>query len=280
MNIENLKFTADITPMIRVFVRRNKWTPVDELTFVGDPGLFIPKNRKIPVRISIVFSWDIYEGKRLLKAWQPFFDDVKLGGPAFDDPGGEFIPGRFIKKGVTITSRGCPKWCPWCFVPKREGRIRELKIKPGYIIQDNNLLACSEKHIRSVFDMLKELGKPAKFSGGLDTILLQDWHRDLFDSIKINELWFACDTPVSLKPLERAARILDGIKQKKKRCFVMIGFNRESLKDTEYRLEKVFKIGFDPFCQLYQPAIKIDYNHEWKQLARKWSRPAAYHSSI
>jgi len=264
--------------MIRVFPNRNKWTPIDEFAFIGDPNLFIPKNRKIPVYISITFLGDVSEGKRLLEAWKPFYDDVKLGGPAFDNPGGEFISGRFIKKGVTITSRGCPKYCPWCFVPKREGKIRELEIKPGYIIQDNNLLACSEGHIRSVFDMLKEVGKPAKFSGGLDTTLLQDWHRDLFDSVKINELWFACDTRAALKPLERVARILDGIPQRKRRCFVMIGFNRESLWDAEDRLERVFNMGFDPFCQLYQNERKHEYDKEWRSLARKWARPAAYRS--
>jgi len=263
-------------PIIRVFPNRNKWTPTDRFAYIGDPDLFVPRNRNIPIRISITFTWDIVEGKRLFKAWSEFFDDVKIGGVAFDDSGGEFIPGMYIKEGVTITSRGCSKCCPWCFVPKREGKLREIKIKPGYIIQDNNILACSEKHIRAVFDMLKEVGKPAKFSGGLDATLIQDWHRDLFDKIKIHEIWFACDTKAALKPLEKAARILDGIPQQKRRCYVMIGFNGESISDAEYRLEKVYELGFDPFCQLYRNRGKIEYNREWKSLARKWSRPAAY----
>lgn len=264
--------------MIRVFPYRNKWTPTDDWVFIGDPPLFYPRDRKIPIRISIVFTWDILEGKRLLKAWKPFYNDVQLGGPAFGDPGGEFIPRRFIKEGVTITSRGCNKCCSWCFVSKREGKIRELEIKPGYIVQDNNLLACSEKHIQLVFDMLRELNKPAKFSGGLDATLLRDWHRDLFDSIKINELWFACDTRAALKPLEKANRILNGMPQRKRRCFVMIGFNGESLRDAEYRLEKVYSMGFDPFCQLYQSNKKRKYDDDWRSLARFWSRPAMYHS--
>jgi hypothetical protein len=263
-------------PIIRVFPKRNKWIPTDKLAFVGNPDLFIPRDHKIPVRISIVFTWDIAEGKRLFKSWESFYEDVKLGGPAFDDPGGEFTPGMYIKEGVTITSRGCIKRCPWCFVPKREGKLRELDIKPGHIIQDNNLLACSEKHIRAVFDMLKKLNKPAKFSGGLDTTLLKEWHRELFDSIKIGELWFACDTRAALKPLERAARILEGISQQKRRCYVMIGYNGESIRDAEDRLEKVYRLGFDPFCQLYQSEVKKEYGKEWRALARKWSRPAAY----
>ena len=38
-------------------------------------------------------------------------------------PGTEFVPGRFLAKGVTITSRGCPRRCPFCFVPGREGAL-------------------------------------------------------------------------------------------------------------------------------------------------------------
>ncbi len=98
--------------MIRVFTTRNKWTPTDELAFVGDPPLFRPQDRSVPVRISVTFTWYIPEGQRLLKAWSGYYDDVQLGGPAFDDKGGEFEPGRFIKHGVTITSRGCPNACP------------------------------------------------------------------------------------------------------------------------------------------------------------------------
>jgi len=262
--------------MIRVFPRRTKWTPNDHLVFVGNPPLFRPPDQ--PVRISIAFTWDIQEGKRLSENWSRFYSDVQLGGPALDDPGGEFVPGRFIKQGVTITSRGCPKNCPWCFVPKREGSLRELKIKPGWIIQDNNLLACSKKHIEAVFDMFREQNKSIKFSGGLDSDFFSDWHRKLIDSIKIDELWFSCDTYGQIKKIEKLKSILNGIPQNKLRCFVLIGFDNESIDDAEYRLEKIHELGFLPFSQLYQPQIKKSYSMKWRSLARKWSRPAAYRS--
>jgi hypothetical protein len=175
--------------MIRVFPKQTKWTPTDELAFVGMPPLFRPPVQ--PVRISVVFTWDIPIAKKLHRAWSAYYPDVQMGGPAFGDPGGEFVPGRYIKDGVTITSRGCVRRCPWCFVPKREGRLRELEIKPGWIVQDNNLLACSRKHIEAVFAMLQQQRRAVTFSGGLDTRLLKDWHRKLFDTVKIHELWFA-----------------------------------------------------------------------------------------
>lgn len=260
--------------MIRVFPRRTKWTPIDELAFVGDPPLWRPPEQ--PVMVSVTFTWDIAEGERLARAWGEFYHDVHLGGPAFGDRGGAFVPGRFIKEGVTITSRGCIRRCPHCFVPDREGPIRELPIVDGHIEQSNNLLACSDNHIRAVFDMLRRQSKGAIFSGGLDTRLLRPWHRELIDSIKINELWFACDSQAALAPLERTADILTGISQNKRRCYVMIGYNGETITEAEKRLQRVFGLGFDPFCQLYRGEGEKVYTQDWKDLNRKWSRPAAY----
>jgi len=263
--------------MIRVFTKRNKWTPVDDLAYVGYPPLFRPPEQ--PVRISVVFTWDISFALEIKSAWEAHYNDVQIGGPAFDAPGDEFVPGRFIKDGVTFTSRGCGRRCPWCFVPKREGRLRELTIQPGHIIQDNNFLQCSKPHVSAVFDMLREQNKAATFSGGLDTRLLNQWNKDLFDSIKIKELWFACDTKHMTAHLKKTAELFCNYTPSKRRCYVMIGFDGESIVDAEKRLEKVYDLGFLPFCQLYQGNEKKLYSKDWCNLQRKWSRPAAYRAT-
>lgn len=259
--------------LIRVFPRKTAWTPTDEMAFIGDPPLFRPDAKE--VHVSCTFTWDLPEAHRLQKAWGQYYSTVRIGGPALDDPGGEFEPGLYIKNGVTVTSRGCIKKCSWCHVARREGKIRELKIKPGWIIQDNNLLACSALHITEVFEMLSKLGKAAEFRGGLDATLFNPWHKSLLESIKVKEMFFACDTKEALKPLEKVANLLNEYSINKKRCFVMIGLN-ETIKEAEKRLQEVYAFGFLPFAQLYQPIDKINYSKEWKALARKWSRPAAY----
>lgn len=264
--------------MIRVFPRKTKWTPIDELAFVGDPPLFRPPEQ--PVRISVTFTWDRAEGYRLQSAWRQFYQSVELHGPAFDNPGGEFKPGRFIKEGVTITSRGCPQKCPWCFVPQREGKIRELEIKPGWIVQDNNLLACSLWHLRHVFEMLQEQKRGIKFSGGLDPQFFNIEHRKLIEKIKVSELWFSCDSVPSFYMLQKVADLLADFPQNKKRCYVLIGFNGETLYHAESRLEEVYRMDFLPFPQLYRGPGERLYDKEWKALNRKWSRPAAYRSAI
>ncbi|MDD4390224.1 MAG: hypothetical protein PHW03_05410 [Eubacteriales bacterium] len=258
--------------IIRVFPRRTAWTPTDELAFVGDPPLFRPDN--LPVKISVTFSWDIKEGQRLYRAWSEYYSNVRIGGPAFGDSGNDFTPGMFLKEGVIFTSRGCIRNCPWCLVPLWEGNIRELAIiHKSWIIQDNNFLACSRDHQTLVFNMLQSQNKPVTFSGGLDARLLKKRHIEWFKNIKIKELWFACDSNSSLKYLKKAADLLTDFPINKKRCYVMIGYE-ETLMEAEYRLRSVYKMGFLPFSQLYQPINKIEYNQEWRDLNRFWSRPA------
>jgi len=261
--------------VIRVFPRHTNFIPDDELAFVGLPPLFRPQEQ-MPVRISCTFTWDKPIVERLKQEWSMYYEDVDVGGPAYNDEGGEFTPGLFMRKGVTITSRGCNKKCKWCFVPKREGGLRELSIKDGWIVQDNNLLQCSDKHIREVFDMLKRQPKPIEFKGGFDATIFKEWHRYLLDELRLKTVWFACDTPSSIKPLERVSRILDGISMNKRFCFVLIAFDNETLLQAEKRLETVYNLGFLPFAQLYQTEQKRLYSKAWKQLARKWSRPAAF----
>jgi hypothetical protein len=260
--------------MIRVFPRKTKWTPVDDLSFIGDPPI-IGRPDVQPVHVSCAFSWDMLEAERLYHSWSRFYPDVRLGGPAFGDFG-EFDPGVYLKPGVTITSRGCPKSCPWCLTPEREGRIRELKIQPGTIVQDNNLLACSIEHVCKVFEMLKSQDRAIFFKGGLDVDFMTEEHTALLGSIKIGEMWFACDYPGAEDTLQGALHLIPDVTRRKKRCFTMIGFDGETVAAAERRLKRVFEMGFLPFAQLYMPPDlkKIHYDQDWLRLAKQWSRPA------
>ena len=265
------------TRIIRVFPIRTTYTPNDELAFVGFPPFFRPGSRTTPVHVSVLFKWLRPLAEKIAATWRDHYDSVSLGGPAYGDYGDDFTPGLYIKHGCTITSRGCVKHCGWC--PEKDRPLRELPIRPGWIVQDSNLLACSERHVRAVFDMLREQKRAIRFPGGLDKHFLRPWHRELFDSILIDELWFACDLTSDLPALEKAARILDGISIEKLRCYTMVGYDDvpETVEQAEKRMERVLEIGFLPFCQLYKPDdYEKTYSEEWKLLRRKWARPAAY----
>lgn len=268
---------SDVDTLVRVFPRKTKWTPTDNLAFVGDPPLMRPDAEA--VHVSATFTWDVAEARRLAGAWAQHYQDVRLGGPAFGDPGAEFAPGRYIKEGVVITSRGCPFRCAWCFVPEREGRIRELPITQGWIVQDNNLLACSRPHIEAVFEMLRGQRRAAVFSGGWDVRLLRPWHVTLLQSIRVKEVWVACDDPKRLPLLARAAEILAEIPVRKRRCYALAGFGDDTIEGAETRLSAIYRLGFLPFAQLYRDEKPRVWSAAWRALARKWSRPAAYRST-
>jgi hypothetical protein len=234
-------------------------------------------DRSTPVRISVTFSWDIPEAQRLYRLWSGFYDDVQIGGPAFGDPGGEFVPGRFTKSGAVITSRGCIRNCSFCLVPKREGEIRELEVKDGWDVADNNLLACSDRHIERVFQMLKRQRRAAHFSGGLDARIFNEWHASLLKTIRFKFAFFACDSAGALKDLKRVASLIADFSREKKRCYVLVGFNGESALEAETRLRNVYKLGFLPFAMLYRGADAMSRNtREFHDLVGIWRQPGLY----
>jgi hypothetical protein len=227
------------------------------------------------VHISCTFTWDRAKAERLQKAWAQYYPVVKLGGPAYNDHCDTFTPGMYVKQGVTFTSRGCNNQCPWCLVHKREGNLRQIPDFPmGNIIQDNNILQCEKAHIDKVFQMLRSQ-KQIVFSGGLEAGFLKWEQAEELRSLRIKELFFACDTKGALPSLINAGELLKDLDRRKKMCYVLLAFNGQTLDQAKEHLENVWGAGFMPFAQLFQPPDKfINYPKEWRSLARRWSRPA------
>src|SRR5271169_4780483 len=100
--------------LARVFPRKTKASPDDELAFFGPPDMFAEADE---VHVAVTFTADIPKAERLAEDWRRVAP-VKIGGVALGDPGCEFIPGRYIKPGYTFTSRGCPRRCWFCGVWK------------------------------------------------------------------------------------------------------------------------------------------------------------------
>lgn len=262
----------------RVFPRRTSATPTDALAFIGE----CPEPKVIwalfpdlgEVHVSCAFTYDLPEADRLAESWRVLGVPVRMGGPAYGKKGGEFIPGLYLKEGCTITSRGCPNRCWFCSVPKREGGLTELEIKPGYNIMDDNLLACSEQHIRAVFDMLKGQKEPARFTGGLEAKIMKPWHVELLANARIDRFYCAYDTPDDYEPLIQAGRMLrDAGLTGKAYAYVLVGYRGDTQDKAEKRLYDTARAGFLPFAMLYtdERGNKPD---GWHQFQRKWTRPA------
>jgi len=264
--------------ILRVFPRRTHFTPKDDLVAIGHPELWRPEVDE--VHISCLFTWDKIYCVRLKREWSAYYPVVKIGGPAYGFDGDGFIPGRYIKKGIIFTSRGCNFSCPWCLVPKTEGKFRVLKtVIPDNVIQDNNILLANAGHLAKVFSMLKTQ-RGVRFLGGLDVRMLKHWHIEELRGLRIMELWLAMDNWQLQGQFERRVEELKraGFRRDQIRCYVLAGFN-EPIQKAEERLRFAYECGAMPFVQLYQPPSAFkrmagERSREDNLFIRKWSRPA------
>lgn len=268
--------------IIRVFPRKTNATPDDDLVRIGtEPGLFDEADE---VHVSVTFTWDLPLAEKLVKAWS-CVAPVRIGGPATGERGGEFVPGRYVRQGYVLTSRGCPNSCWFCAVPKREGDIRELPITEGWNLLDDNLLACSQQHQQQVFAMLKRNKKngPLQFTGGLEAKRLEQWHVDALRDLKPKQMFFAYDTPDDLEPLQQAGRMLLNAgfttASHALRAYVLVGWPKDTFDAADERMRQTVAAGFMPMAMLYRDTAG-HRKQEWMRWQRQWARPAIIASRI
>lgn len=287
-SIDNLITIAN-TPkssrrLIRVFPRITKATPLDELARFSSPGLFDEADE---IHIDCTFTADKPKAEMLAEEWR-HVAPVTVGGVAYGDPGLDFVPGRYVKHGYTFTSRGCPRRCWFCSVWKRDPTPRLLPIQDGWNILDDNLLACPESHVRAVFKMLARQERQIEFTGGLEARALEDYQVGLLADMRPRpNCFFAYDPGDPFETLKSAAdRLIEAgftSCSHRLRCYVLIGYPKDTFAEAEKRLTQMLSIGFTPHAMLWQPETESAQKHrpapEWRKFQRRWARPAIIHAT-
>lgn len=261
--------------ILRVFPRRTNATPVDALALVNEtPGLWVPECDE--VHVSCAFTYDIPQAELLAEAWRVIGVPVKIGGPAFNEPGGDFVPGRYLKQGYVITSRGCPNNCWFCAVPKREGGvIRELPIVDGWNLLDDNLLACSRSHIEAVFAMLARQPHRPEFTGGIEAKRVDEWSAGQIAALKPKSIFMAYDTPDDWEPLVNAVNLLKAAGLKfahQVRAYVLIGWPKDTIGAAKARLEATARLGIFPMAMVWR-GKDGKRKSEWVKFGGEWANP-------
>lgn len=115
-------------------------------------------------------------------------------------------------------TRGCPNKCPWCVVPRKEGRIRpymdceEIAIegRNKLVLMDNNILAAGEYAIAQMEKIIAK-GYKIDFNQALDARLMTDDFARLLAQMKWidNRIRFGCDTHAQIAECERAMQMIN-----------------------------------------------------------------------
>lgn len=181
------------------------------------------------------------------------------------------------KFAVSMTSRGCPRGCPFCHVAAKEGRCavkvadvskfwsgqKEIKVL------DPNITACKDK--RDLFRQYKDTGALIDFTQGLDIRLLNDADIADINEMRIGTLHFAWDNPKD--DLEGKFRTFaQGFRRNSNigTVYCLTNFN-STMEENLYRIYTLRDLGFKPYVMIYD---KPHASREVKRLQRwcnsKW----------
>jgi len=157
-----------------------------------------------------------------------------------------------------FTSRGCIRECGFCFVPKKEGKFKDVAeirdlINPKsniLILHDNNLTAdpyCIDK-----LHEIRDRKLIVDINQGCDVRLVNEDIAEALGQVKhLRSLHYAWD----LMGFEN--QVMDGIKTLSKfikpyhhMCFMLVGYNT-SFEEDMYRFTKLRELKIDPFVMVY-----------------------------
>ena len=226
--------------------------------------LFIPLKKYDKVYASKIFT-----DSKILYG----FDDV--GGSGTEDFG-KVLPeevehimpdyGLYPKMDYSLgfTTRGCIRKCPFCFVPLKEGMIKENadiyefwnKKHKRIIFLDNNATAKPE-HLNKILLQVQKENLICEFNQGLDLrILTKEIVKEL-KRTKLSNLWFAWDNIKTELLIKRGIDILREVGIKSFRFYVLVGFD-STIEDDLYRFNKIKKWNKDyglqirPYCMRFK----------------------------
>jgi hypothetical protein len=132
-------------------------------------------------------------------------------------------------------------------------------------------------------------GQRVCFTGGLEAAALQDYQVDYAreSASKAGDVLGLRSRAI---PSTRSNTLLSRMlaagwtrASHRLRCYVLIGYPRDTFAAAEQRLQDMVRIGFTPMAMLWKPetdaAMKWEPPHEWRAFQRRWVRPGIIHGT-
>jgi len=180
-----------------------------------------------------------------------------------------------IEYSIGFTSRGCIRNCPWCVVPKKEGKIRNhAPINEFYnpkwkrlLLLDNNFLA-SPKWYQNLREIIARKIR-VSFNQGLDIRLIDEENARLLsktrysdDQFRRRRLYFSFDLPDLESEVLKGIHTLrrHGVRPRHIMFYVLVGFNT-TFEEDMHRINLLIKEGVLPYVMPYNDRHDSYYPH-------------------
>lgn len=185
---------------------------------------------------------------------------------------------------IGYLTRGCPRSCRWCVVPKKEGEIRPYRKWQEVVRADTRNLTLLDNNILACDYGISQLGELAStdykidINQGMDARFVTPEIAKILGELKWQRyLRFSCDQIAQLDSIERVVHLLgeQGIKPYRIFLYVLV---TEDLEDAIYRVETLKKhknIGL--YAQAEQnPTLGIVPNKAQKEFCHRYMYSRCY----
>ena len=193
-----------------------------------------------------------------------------------------------------FTSRGCIRNCPFCIVPKKEGKFKTLYWSPYDAIynitsaqstrfnkmefMDNNILADKKWFVKLCNYLIVCNQWEIDFNQGLDIRLIDDHCAELLSKLRPITCWkFAFDNMNYADHVKKGIEILNrnGVKVRQTCMFYVYVDKDEDFQDALERCRLLKEWGATPYIMLN---MDVQHTKRMKDLKR-WCRPWVFWSS-
>ena len=174
---------------------------------------------------------------------------------------------------IGYSTRGCPRRCKFCVVPKQDGPLRVVAefgdIWTGRDVLhliDGNITAAPMDHFRELCADATAAGCRLDFSQGLDARLFTDEHAAIVARTLVKgSLHFAFDNMRDEAAVRRTVALCEtaGIRASRLMFYVLVGFDTTPEEDM-YRVQLVHSLNADPFV------MRFDRSDRYQTRFSRW----------
>jgi len=175
---------------------------------------------------------------------------------------------EIVNAWMGFTSRGCVRECGFCFVPKKEGKFRDVAEIKDLINPKSNVLILHDNNLTAdplVIDKLHEIRDRnliVDINQGCDIRLMTDDIAKAMSEVKhLRSFHYAWDLMTfEDKVIEGIKTLSKYIKPYRHMCFMLVGFNT-TFEEDFYRFKKLRDFKVDPYVMIYNQKKDLRLKH-------------------